>query len=282
MKSILIATDFSAASRNAAIYGLELARALGSKVILFSSYIATPVPVVDATAILLSKDSNKYTQQLLQVEKNSIHVGSEVPVETICREGSAVESILETARQKKVGLIIAGMKENDAGMRKLLGSVSTDLARKTTIPLMIIPERAKFTRIASIAVANDSDLEPDADRQLLDALQEIAIIFDSKVYLVRVAGDRVRAAYETLNRPFSLIRIIRALDPSYGTIEGRSVPEALNHFIEGYHVNMLAILPHKHSLLERWFTKSTTRSVLFETPIPLLILPDLYIRKKDY
>jgi nucleotide-binding universal stress UspA family protein len=156
----------------------------------------------------------------------------------------------------------------------MLGSTATSLARKTDIPLIIVPEKAKYTRISSIALANESDVEPEAEPRLLDSMREIAAAFHSKIYLVRVARSRIKAAYETLNRPFKLIRMMRTLDPSYGTIEGRSVAEGLNHFIEGYHIHLLAMLPHKHSLLERWFIKSATRSVIFETSIPLLILPD--------
>jgi nucleotide-binding universal stress UspA family protein len=189
---------------------------------------------------------------------------------------------LEIAIKKKAGLIIVGMKEGDKGFRKMLGSTATGLARKTSIPLVIVPEKVKYSEISSIALANESDLEPDADHHLLESLEEIAARFHSKLYLVRVTKNRVKAAYETLNRPFKLIRMMRTLDPSYGTIEGRSVPEALNHFIEGYHINMLAMLPHKHSLLERWFVKSATRSVVFETQIPLLILPDLHVKQKDH
>ena len=37
------------------------------------------------------------------------------------------------------------------------------------------------------------------------------------------------------------------------------------------------MVPHKHSLLERWFVKSTTRSMIFKTRIPLLILPEVTV-----
>lgn len=38
MQTFLIATDFSAASRNATQYGIELARAFNARVILVSAY----------------------------------------------------------------------------------------------------------------------------------------------------------------------------------------------------------------------------------------------------
>src|SRR5579872_4153344 len=231
MNTILIATDFSEASRNGAAYGFQLARAFDSKIILFNAYMAMPVTVTEIPANVIADDLNKYTQQQLQLEARSIIGRSKVTVETICKEGPAADNILEIAKEKHAGLIVAGMKEGDKGVRKMLGSTATELARRTRIPMVIVPEKAKYTDISSIALANQSDADPYADNHLLDLIQEIAGKFHSKLYLVRVAKNRVKAAYETLNRPFKLIRMMESLDPAYGAIEGKRIPEALNHFI---------------------------------------------------
>ncbi len=282
MKTILIATDFTEASRNAAVYGLELAVAFNATVVLFSSYQEIPVPVTESPVIVTPADMKKYIQQLLEQEVKIINTGSRVAIETLTREGAAADTILEIAAEKNAGLIIAGMKEGGKGIRKMLGSTATALAGKTRIPLVIVPEKARYVEVSSIALANESDLDPHADNHMLDLIQEITARFHSKVYLVRVARDRVKAAYETLNRPFKLIRMMHTPGLPYGTIEGRNIPEALNHFIEGYHINMLAMLPHHRSLFEKWFSKSTTRSMAFETHIPLLILPELRAKKTGH
>ena len=45
MKKIIIATDFSIASRNASVYGIALAKAIDAKIILFNAYkIPNPPP----------------------------------------------------------------------------------------------------------------------------------------------------------------------------------------------------------------------------------------------
>jgi hypothetical protein len=48
MKAILIATDFSTASRNESLYGLKLAKALQAKIILFNAYnVPLPAPALN-------------------------------------------------------------------------------------------------------------------------------------------------------------------------------------------------------------------------------------------
>ena len=144
------------------------------------------------------------------------------------------------------------------------------------MPLTAIPEESKYNPVNIIALANESDPEPDADDHRLDTLCEITEAFHSKLYLVRVAKNKLWEAYEILNRPFKLNRMLRTLHPVYKCIEGRDIPQALNEFIDSYHVTTHAMIQYKHSLLEKWFIKSATRSMIFDTHVSLGILPDLH------
>ncbi|MGZ5191642.1 MAG: hypothetical protein ACXWCZ_11550, partial [Flavisolibacter sp.] len=81
-------------------------------------------------------------------------------------------------------------------------------------------------------------------------------------------------AYEYTMHPIKLERMIRTLDPQYEQIEGNDIPASLNRFVKGYHVDLLAIVPHKQGQLKNIFIKSTTHSMVFDTYVPLLILPE--------
>lgn len=281
MKTIFVATDFSPAAHNACMHGAELARAFNARMILFSAYQQVPVAVTETPAIITSEDMQKLVREQLEMEVHEIKRSAPVTIETVCNEGFATDSILQAAKEHKADLIITGMKGSGKGIRKVLGSTVTALMRKTTIPLMVVPEEAPYKRLDTIALANESDAEPDTDPHLLDSLREIGERFQSKLYLVRIAKNKFREMYEVFNRPFRLTRMVRTLDPVYESMEGKDIPQALNAFIDFYHINMLAMLPHKHSLLERLFTRSATNSMVFEIHIPLLILPDLHVKKRS-
>ena len=75
--------------------------------------------------------------------------------------------------------------------------------------------------------------------------------------------------------------MLHTLNPVYESVVGQNIPVALDDFALRYHVDILAMLPHKHSLMERLFFKSTTREMVFETHLPLLILPDLHKEVKE-
>jgi len=272
MKTILIATDFSDAANNAAIYGVELADTLNAKVILFSACHQIPV-LVEAPAVITWQEIEQEVQQQLTNEARTLSARHNTPVTTCCKTGAAARAILEAVKENKVDLVITGMKKSGKQYRRIMGSTVTELIGKMQVPMLVVPEDVRYSYIANIALANESDIAPDTDRHILYALRRIAERFHSKLYLVRVAKNRFAEAYEMMRRPFQLSRMMYTLDPIFTCIEGKDVTQALTEFVDQYNIQMLAVLPHKYSMFQRWFLKSTSRALAFESEVPLLILP---------
>lgn len=274
MKTILIATDFSNAANNAAAYGVELAKTFNARVILFSACQELPVPVSEVPVIISIEELQLQTNRQLADEARLLFANYGIPVSTCCKTGTTRKAILETVEEHRADLVVTGMKKKGKAVRRIVGSAVTELIGKIQVPMIVVPEETKFNYVAKIALATEGDISPETDTHILDELRLIAERFHSKVFLVRVTQNRFAEAYEMLHGPFQLKRILRSLDPALAFPEGKNVPESLGKFIESYNINLLAMMPHKHSLFERWFVKSNTRAMAFECAIPLLILPD--------
>jgi len=50
---------------------------------------------------------------------------------------------------------------------------------------------------------------------------------------------------------------------------------ALTEFVSTYHVDMLAMIPHRHSLFDNLLHSSVTKGIILKAKVPLLILPDI-------
>lgn len=281
MKTILIATDFSMAANNAAVFGVELANTFNAKVILFSACQQVPVTVSEVPVMITTEEMHIHVQRQLADEARILSARHNKQVTTCCKTGTTEKAILEAVKELQVDLVITGMKKAGKQIRRIMGSTVTGLIRKIQVPMIVVPEETKFSYIAKIALANESDLAPDADQHILDTLREIAERFHSKLFLVRVSQNRFAEAYEVMHHPFQLSKIMRTLDPVVDFVEGKDVAQALTKFVESYNINLLAMLPHRYSLLERWFVKSNTRAMAFEASVPLLILPEKSSPKKD-
>lgn len=271
MKIIFVATDFSNASHNALQYALAMARPFGARVVLFHAYPVQVIAGADTTVLIPEEDTRKVVQDRLSQHCRALPDPG-VEMEVLQEEGPAADTILQAAAAQEADIIIVGMKGHGKKFRQLFGSIVTELVKRTVIPMIVVPEEASSQLPKKIALA--SDIAPETDIHTLDALSEIGERFRSKVYIVRVISNRFEEVYELLHRPAKLNRLSQTLETQYTYTHNKDVSEALTFFIQAEGIHLLALVPHRHTLLERWFMKSTTRSMIFRSPIPLLILPE--------
>jgi len=145
MKTILIATDFSPASRNASLYGIELAKGLKANIILFNAFDSSV-----STSPILNKTKSQY-EALMESDKRLLEEAEFLDPEhtimdVICDEGVAYDSIVDVANEKKVDCIVVGRKGNGSAIKDLFGSTATALTKNSNITVIVVPEKAKFEK----------------------------------------------------------------------------------------------------------------------------------------
>ena len=269
MKTILIATDFSDASRNASLYGVEFAKEINATVILFNAY-KIPYPPAALNMCISRYDV------MMQIDKQLLHEADFLDpnkglIEVICDEGVAQDAIINIANEKKADFIIVGMKGSGKNFKRIFGSTATALTKSTNIPLIIIPEDALYKTPESIVFAHDS---LHANKHLPEQLMDIASLFNSKVYEVHVVKEKNEEFFkitETQNQG----GVMEARHSSYQVPVDTDIRYTLRAFIQTHNADMLVMIPHKHEWLERMFIKSETKDMMFHTHIPLLVLPEV-------
>ena len=272
MKTILIATDFSEASHNASLYGIELAGILDAKVILFSAYqVPSPLPALNVS--ISEYGVMKDTEQKLADEAGLIIQDYKIEIERVCEHGEAEKAINNIAKEKKADFIIIGMKGTGKNFRKVFGSTATALAKTTEVPLIVVPEEAKFTAPKTIVFA--SDINADTDLHSLDDLIKFTQLFKSKLYVVQVIKNENEERFEMSDIPQELRKVVEISDTSFQYPVDTDIRHALNEFIQEHHADILVMMPHKHEWLERLFRKSETKDMIFHTHVPLLVLPEV-------
>ncbi len=263
MKTILIATDFSPASRNASIYGVEFARAIKAKIILFNAFtVPNPPPSINVS--VSRYDIMMQIDKLLLDEANLLDPGRKL-IEILCDEGSPTDAIINLVNEKNVDFIIVGMKGAGESLKKIFGSTATALAKRTNTPLVVVPEKAKFKKLDILVFANDASV---LDKGVPKFITEITQLFNSKLYIVRIIRNK---KIFKINTPHLLQQSDAVTTFEYSV--DADISYALNTFIEMNKADMLVMIPHKHLWLKRLFTKSETKEMIFHTHVPLLILP---------
>lgn len=271
MKKILIATDFSPAARNATDYALQLAEAFQAGVVLMSAFEEAPVMVADSMVALNTTVEKNMVQRQLEQEVDNLMTEKRKAIDILAWEGPASRAILDAAEQAGADLIVVGITAEEKGVRKIFGSVATGLARKTRIPLLVVPEKARFVKPTGIALAEDVREEKDTPTPLL--VRELLEEFHATLYLVRLFNPEAGEVIEVLHQSANLRRTIGAFAPLEEGSLGNNIARALENVVETKPINILVLRPEPKSLIGAWLYGSTTRDMVFESSVPLLVLP---------
>ena len=143
IQKVLIAMDYDETSQKVAEVGFSMAKAMKAETILL--HVISEQPVYYSTYTYMRElrvdilgDLKKSTQEFL--DKTKKHLGDD-SIKTILKEGEIAETILNTAKELKVDVIVMGSHSRKWLENIILGSEAEDVLKKTTIPLFIIPTR---------------------------------------------------------------------------------------------------------------------------------------------
>lgn len=272
MVTIIIATDFSKASHKASKYGIELASAIGADIVLLHVYslpVTLPEPLFPVSAVELKNAA----ESLLLNEVTELRKSSLQPIEIIAEEGGQTEVILATAAKYKSPLIICGLKSDNKGIKKIIGTTPMDLLKNSEIPLLLVPEQFEYKPIERIAFA--TDIELTTDMRSLDLLENIGEQLHSKMYIVRIVKENMSVVGELTFRSSRLLDKFKNLEPEYVFPKSSDVTTGLQNFSTEYKIDLLAMISKKHSFADRLFIKSESKSEIYHTHIPLLLLHEI-------
>lgn len=137
MKSILVPIDFSATSRKALKYAIDLAHGFGARITLLHVVIPLPYPVD------MSWDPSGLNMALGPVRKQLTALADElIPSDLrgdeVVEMGAPYEAIADHARRQKVDLIVIGTHGRSDFGHILMGSTAERVVRHAPCPVLVV------------------------------------------------------------------------------------------------------------------------------------------------
>lgn len=273
MKTILVPTDFSKAADNAIAYAAEVAKLTKATIVLFHAFhvpvVATEVPV-EVPIDELQKDC---LEGLRKIEHRlHLQYGKGLAVQCVCRCGFAVDEINDYTSGHNTDLIVMGMQGGGYLTEKLIGSITTALMRKSKCPVLAIDKGVKFRSIKKIVLA--CDYEQTGDKRILKPLKELADLFKAHVYVLNVVAqpEPVQSCSEAASDFMKLEHSLGDTDHTFHCLQNDDVVKGINTFVKEGKMDMVVMIPRKHSLLETIFNERNTKKMAFHSTVPLLAL----------
>jgi len=143
MTKVLIALDFDPTAQKIAEVGFTFAQTLGAEIILM--HVIVDLATYSLTYLNMGPLQLDSVDELKQASQNFLdkvkrHLGDDT-ILTVLKEGDFAESILDTANEFDIDIIVMGSHSSKWLENIMMGSVTADVLKKTTIPLFIVPTK---------------------------------------------------------------------------------------------------------------------------------------------
>lgn len=279
VQKILFPTDFSETAQNAFRHALVLADQWGADIQLlhavYPEYAPTDLPVMSTKA---TRDKVSFAESALksftEMGITQVQMGysfKQVPVvQSDVEIGSPVGIINRIAERDHIDLIVMGTKGKHNALERTLGSVTTGVIEGSPCSVLVVPEEAPMSTAKSVAYAADLS---ETDAFYVWKAGQLLKPFSPIMHIVHVQNGQTTNEYIDLEELKGVFADnVPALQLQFHEIEGDSVTDALDEFIELRDIDMLVMFAPHHNLLRRLFHRSNTKKMAMETHVPLLLV----------
>ncbi|MDO9186780.1 MAG: universal stress protein [Bacteroidia bacterium] len=270
---ILSPTDFSKLSNIAVRYAGKLAKKLNAELILLHVvYIDAPPraqatlktrQILDAMADNAKQDFTQLINEIKSEAGNKINVSHHIAL------GYPVEDVIKTfAQHNTIDLIIMGMKGSSGLKKMLIGSTAVAVMGSSRIPVITIPEHARFNAIKSIVYPSDMHAISLEVKNLI----QFAKLFNASIHILHVVSTDSKKKIDRLKIKNKLISKYNYPRISFHISVNDQVTEAIDEYAADTKADLLAMFTHKPTFFEKLFGQSITREMAFHGWIPLLAI----------
>ena len=271
MKTILVATDFSATAMNAANYAVDMAKAIDAEVLLLHVYnipvIYSEMPVVGNEEELRStaeEDIAEVKQDLVKRAGPACKIVAEV------RMGNFFEELRIVCKRTQPYAVIMGSQGTTAAERLLFGSHTVYALRHLLWPLITVPPNAQFKAIKKIALA--CDFESVIETIPVDEIKTLARDFNAELQVVNT-GNNNSYNPDLVFGSGMLQEMLQPLQPTYHLITNDNTDEGIMNFAEENQIDLLLVIPKRQSLLDKLMLhRSHSREIILHSHVPVMAL----------
>ncbi|MDQ0477260.1 universal stress protein [Chryseobacterium gotjawalense] len=283
MRTILVPTDFSEPSKNAAHYALNMAIGLKADLHLCNAFtVPAESPVMSGVTWSLyeypdlkeeiNKDLKKFANTL---EKKETVLAADAPtlfhptISYSCEREDLVSFIHTTAIATDAILIVMGMTGGGKLNQLLFGSNSLKMIDKTQHPLLIIPHHHRYQAIRKIAFATDLSTE---DKKTAQALSKLAEYFDAELLISHVIDFNEKLDNDAYEHKKDLFIQDIPGKTSYLPIEEKGIDSGLD-VLRNKDLDLL-VMGHQHKVFfDRLTEGSHSIRQARKLHLPLMVIP---------
>lgn len=273
MKKLLVPTDFSDTSKNAALFAAQMAADIqNAKIILI--HVSDKITGGSDGSPLTEDDDDRrviLTEALSQLKDELLAV-AQAPIEFVTEKGSSlVETLTRYVRHQAIDMVVMGITGATRLEQIFMGSNTLDMAKEGVCPVLIIPPDAKYRKIKNVVLASDfKEIETTIPVAPLKATLDL---FKPALHIVNVDSEHyVELTDEYKAERKKLEGMLKDYSPEFSFIRQYDFFDAISQFVEDRNIDLIVIVPKDRSFVPSLFKTSHTKKLAYHSHVPIVAI----------
>jgi nucleotide-binding universal stress UspA family protein len=274
MKKIIAPVDFSDAAANAAIFAGSLAEFYGADLWLYYSFeMAIPAMEYGFSYVSVA-EMQQAAEHELEIFKKRIQAALKctIKINTRAENTELIQGLTAFCDEIKPDVVIMGLSGKNALTRLVVGSNTIRVIQQLTYPVLVVPPKATFIPVRKIGFA--CDYKKVIETTPVALLKKIVQDFNAELHVLNVVYNHSGSTEEKLTELKLSGELLKDLKPAYDTILSADTIYGINWFAEKEKIDWVVVIPKKHNLMEKMFSRSHTKELLHHTHLPVLCMHD--------
>ncbi len=272
MKKIIVPVDFSKTANNAAVFAGNLANFYNADVWLYHSY-ELPVSIGEFTYPLFDVAEMQVAamhELEMLAENTQQHIRSNVVFNLKAEMGLIVDGLASFCEAIKPDLVIMGLTGKDALTKLVVGSNTIKAIHEIKYPILVIPPMAEFIPVRKIGFA--CDYKQVKETTPLSLLKKIVTDFNAELHILNIDFENRNFSPEEVHESFLLDDMLEGMKANYHSIEAEDISTGINWFADKEKLDWVVVVPKKHTLVQKIFSRSQSNQLIYHTHVPVLCI----------
>ena len=280
MNKVLILTDFSKNSWNALFTGLKLYE--NSESVFFVLHCFEPKfdkvlgdKSRERFAVIYESLSKNSERQLSEIEEylSKNHLNKKHKFQTFSIGEDILSALENFTRENEIDLIVMGARGSSRSRGVFMGSNAVKVVRKfKKCPILVVPEDHDFKALKRILFP--TDFSHKYDKEQMSFLLRLAEQRNSEIHVFQASEALQLSQSQKLNKQ-ALQSFFSSVTLQFHTTEMKvDIKEAINRGVKDIKADMIALIFYSHTILEKLTREPVVKKMVFNSPVPLLVLPE--------
>lgn len=266
--NILLPTDFSENSLNAAAYSLQLFKDIPCHFHLLH-VLTIPSMTAGVSDTVLPEDIQVKFEKLLS-QLNLVKRNPEHYFHTSYKINFLIEAVRQQVLEKNIDLILMGTKGATNKKGSIVGRNTSDVMMKVKCPVMAISENAVFKGHKEILFPTDYKIH--YSEKMLKTLLILTNLSKASVKILELFNSEVEPSEEQLTNKFFLQNSFVNNKPEFQTYYSAKNSDASPIFQSNLNAEMIVMAAKNLNLCQKLLRDNPQNQIPFINQLPLLVL----------